>query len=79
MRKLVIACIVAAVLAAFGTAMASGIFPDIEKALSAPGTEIDKSMGKYIVHNDYAVRSDRSRRENATEIRVYCRRDAHSI
>jgi hypothetical protein len=34
--------------------MASGIFPDIEKALAAPGTEIDKSMGKYIVHNDYA-------------------------
>jgi hypothetical protein len=34
--------------------MASGVFPDIEKALAAPGTEIDKSMGKYIVHNDYA-------------------------
>lgn len=35
--------------------MASGIFPDIEKALAAPGSEIDKSMGKYIVHNDYAT------------------------
>ncbi|HJQ64031.1 MAG TPA: hypothetical protein VJ834_14345 [Burkholderiales bacterium] len=34
--------------------MASGIFPDIQQALAAPGTEIDKSMGKYIVHNDYA-------------------------
>lgn len=33
--------------------MASGIFPDIEKALAAPGTEIDKSMGKYVMHNDY--------------------------
>jgi hypothetical protein len=36
------------------TEMASGIFPDIEKALSAPGSEIDKSMGAYVVHNDYA-------------------------
>lgn len=35
--------------------MASGIFPDIEKALAAPGTEIDRSMGKYIVHNDYTT------------------------
>ena len=34
--------------------MASGVFPDIEQALAAPGTEIDKSMGKYIIHNDYA-------------------------
>jgi hypothetical protein len=34
--------------------MASGIFSDIEKALSAPGGEIDKSMGAYVVHNDYA-------------------------
>lgn len=33
--------------------MASGIFPDIEKALAAPGVEIDKSIGKYIVHRDY--------------------------
>ena len=33
--------------------MASGIFPDIEKALAVPGAEIDKSMGKYIVHRDY--------------------------
>lgn len=33
--------------------MASGIFPDLEKALAEPGAEIDKSMGKYIVHRDY--------------------------
>lgn len=41
--------------------MASGIFPDIEKALAAPGEEIDRSMGKYIVHDHY----DNSRRLNA--------------
>lgn len=34
--------------------MASGIFPDLEKALAEPGAEIDKTMGKYIVHRDYA-------------------------
>jgi hypothetical protein len=34
--------------------MASGIFPDLEKALAEPGTEIDKTMGKYIAHRDYA-------------------------
>lgn len=34
--------------------MASGVFPDIEKAIGAPGTEIDKSMGKYIIHRDFA-------------------------
>jgi hypothetical protein len=33
--------------------MASGIFADIEKAIGAPGTEIDKAMGKYIVHDHY--------------------------
>jgi hypothetical protein len=33
--------------------MASGVFPDIERALRSPGTEIDKSMGKYVVHRDY--------------------------
>lgn len=41
--------------------MASGIFPDIEKALAAPGAEIDKSMGEYIVHRDY----ENSRKLNA--------------
>ena len=34
--------------------MASGVFPDIEKAIAAPGEEIDKSMGKYIIHRDFA-------------------------
>jgi hypothetical protein len=34
--------------------MASGIFPDIEKAIAEPGAEIDRSMGKYIVHDHYA-------------------------
>lgn len=34
--------------------MASGVFPDIEKAIAAPGEEIDKSMGNYIIHRDYA-------------------------
>lgn len=41
--------------------MASGIFPDIEKAIADPGAEIDRSMGKYIVHDHY----DNSRRLNA--------------
>ncbi len=34
--------------------LASGIFPDIERALRSPGAEIDKSMGKYVVHRDYS-------------------------
>jgi hypothetical protein len=34
--------------------MASGVFPDIEKAIATPGAEIDRSMGKYIIHRDYA-------------------------
>ena len=33
--------------------MQSGVFPDIERALADPGTEIDKSMGSYIIHRDY--------------------------
>ncbi|MGQ0752562.1 MAG: hypothetical protein ACT4PS_18700 [Betaproteobacteria bacterium] len=41
--------------------MASGVFPDIEKALAAPGEEIERSMGRYIAHDHY----DNSRRLNA--------------
>jgi hypothetical protein len=33
--------------------MASGIFQDLEKALSAPETEVEKSMGAYVIHRDY--------------------------
>lgn len=33
--------------------MASGVFPDIEKAIAAPGEEIDQS-GSYIIHRDFA-------------------------
>ncbi len=33
--------------------MQSGVFPDIEKALADPGTEIDKNMGRYTIHRDY--------------------------
>lgn len=33
--------------------MASGIFPDLERALARPGAEVEKSMGRYIVHRDY--------------------------
>jgi hypothetical protein len=33
--------------------MASGVFPDIEKALVTPGTAVEKSMGQYIIHRDY--------------------------
>ena len=28
--------------------------PYIEKAIAAQGTEIDKSMGQYVIHRDYA-------------------------
>ena len=34
--------------------MASGIFPDIAKALAAPGTEINKTIGRYMLHDTYA-------------------------
>lgn len=42
--------------------MRSGVFPDIEKALAAPGTEVDKSMGSYIIHRDY---------ENSAKLNAY--------
>ncbi len=32
--------------------LASGVFPDIERALAAPGTAVDKS-GRYTFHRDY--------------------------
>jgi len=32
-----------------------GLFQDIEAAIDAPGTEVDKSMGDYIEHRDYAT------------------------
>ncbi len=31
----------------------SGVFPDIEAALASPGTEVDKTMGRYVIHRDY--------------------------
>jgi hypothetical protein len=38
-----------------------GLFPDIRAALDNAGTEVEKSMGDYIIHRDY----DTSRRLNA--------------
>lgn len=32
-----------------------GLFQDIEAAIDAPGTEVDKSMGDYIEHRDYTT------------------------
>ena len=32
--------------------IASGVFPDIERALATPGTAVDKS-GRYTIHRDY--------------------------
>jgi hypothetical protein len=42
--------------------MQSGVFHDIEKALAAPGTEVEKSMGSYIIHRDY---------ENSAKLNAY--------
>lgn len=33
--------------------MASGVFYDIEAAIADPGTEVEKSLGQYIIHRDY--------------------------
>ncbi len=33
--------------------MASGVFPDIEKAIASPGTEIDNPNSRYVIHRDY--------------------------
>ena len=33
--------------------MVSGIFQDLEKALNAPETEVEKTMGEYVIHRDY--------------------------
>ena len=35
-----------------------GLFQDIEKALAAPGREVNKSMGSYITHRDYTTSRD---------------------
>lgn len=32
-----------------------GLFQDIEKAIAAPGTEVNKDMGSYITHRDYST------------------------
>lgn len=32
-----------------------GLFQDIEKAIAAPDTEVNKSMGSYTTHSDYAT------------------------
>lgn len=34
--------------------MASGVFPDLEKAIAQPGTEINKSS-RYLIHSDYTT------------------------
>lgn len=31
-----------------------GLFPDLERAMAAPGTEVDKGFSRYIRHRDYA-------------------------
>lgn len=33
--------------------MRSGIFQDIEQAISKPGEPVDKTLGQYIIHRDY--------------------------
>ena len=38
-----------------------GMFSDLGKALAAPGTAVKKSMGKYVIHDDF----DTSKRLNA--------------
>jgi hypothetical protein len=35
-----------------------GLFQDIEKAIAAPGTDVDKSMGSYITHRAYTTSRD---------------------
>jgi hypothetical protein len=42
--------------------MRSGVFPDIERAIAAPGREFDKSMGRYVIHRDY---------ENSAKLNAY--------
>ena len=32
-----------------------GLFQDIERAIAAPDTEVNKSMGSYITHRDYTT------------------------
>lgn len=32
-----------------------GLFQDIEKAIAAPGTEVNKGMGSYVIHRDYTT------------------------
>lgn len=32
-----------------------GLFQDIEKALESPGEPVEKSMGKYVIHDDYTT------------------------
>ena len=38
--------------------LAAGLFPDIERAIAAPGEEVDKSMGAYISHRDYTTSAE---------------------
>jgi hypothetical protein len=33
--------------------MASGVFPDIEKAIASPGDPVEKDIGRYVIHRDY--------------------------
>jgi len=34
--------------------MRSGLFPDIEQALAEPGTAVERDIGAYVMHQDYA-------------------------
>ncbi len=34
--------------------MRSGIFEDIRRAIADPGAEVEKSMGTYVIHQDYS-------------------------
>ena len=58
-----------------------GLFPDIEKAIAAPGEEVEKSMGDYIMHQDFdtSLKLNRLLEAGTTRFSVRTARSVYEI
>ena len=57
--------------------MASGVFPDIEKAVATPGEAVEKGMGRYVIHRDYQNSATLNEFFNAGGTRMIVRYQGH--
>ena len=57
--------------------MASGVFPNIEKAVATPGKAVKKGMGRYVIHRDYQNSEELNNFSDAGGTRIVVRYQGH--